>query len=52
MSESKLVGSWELISSENFDEYMKEIGVNIMQRKIAATIKPNVIISNVGDNWV
>ena len=26
---SKLVGTWDLESSENFDEYMKEIGWNL-----------------------
>ena len=49
---SKLVGSWDLVSSEHFEEYMKEIGVGMMQRKIAATVKPRVVISNIGDDWV
>ncbi len=26
---SSLVGTWDLDSSENFDEYMKELGMNI-----------------------
>jgi hypothetical protein len=48
---SKLVGTWDLESSENFDEYMKAIGVGLVQRKMAATLKPTVILSNDGDKW-
>jgi hypothetical protein len=52
MTETRLEGRWELVSSKNFEEYMKEIGVAMIQRKIASTVKPYVIISKVGDNWV
>ena len=30
---------------------MKELGVGLIQRKAAATIKPTVIISNNGNEW-
>ncbi|XP_074135064.1 fatty acid-binding protein, adipocyte [Sminthopsis crassicaudata] len=43
------VGTWKLISSENFDEYMKEVGVGFATRKVAGMAKPNMIISVQGD---
>ncbi|KAM9102584.1 fatty acid-binding protein, adipocyte [Antechinus flavipes] len=43
------VGTWKLISSENFDEYMKEVGVGFATRKVASMAKPNMIISVQGD---
>ncbi|XP_007125412.2 fatty acid-binding protein, adipocyte [Physeter macrocephalus] len=39
------VGTWKLVSSENFDDYMKEVGVGFATRKVAGMAKPNVIIS-------
>ncbi|XP_004323092.1 fatty acid-binding protein, adipocyte [Tursiops truncatus] len=43
------VGIWKLVSSENFEDYMKEVGVGFATRKVAAMAKPNVIISVNGD---
>ncbi|XP_027732991.1 fatty acid-binding protein, adipocyte isoform X2 [Vombatus ursinus] len=43
------VGTWKLISSENFDEYMKEVGVGFATRKVAGMAKPSMIISVQGD---
>lgn len=48
---SKLVGTWDLESSENWDEYMKELGVGFVTRKAAATIKPTLTITNDGTKW-
>jgi len=48
---SALVGKWNLTESENFDEFLKELGVGITWRKLASTSKPTVIITNDGDNW-
>nr|XP_056710239.1 fatty acid-binding protein, adipocyte-like [Euleptes europaea] len=42
-------GTWKLVSSENFDDYMKELGVGFATRKIAGVAKPNVSISCNGD---
>uniref|UniRef100_A0A8C8RPI7 Fatty acid binding protein 4 n=1 Tax=Pelusios castaneus TaxID=367368 RepID=A0A8C8RPI7_9SAUR len=43
------VGTWKLISSENFEEYMRELGVGFATRKMAGVAKPSVIISTNGD---
>ncbi|KAJ7338954.1 hypothetical protein JRQ81_012856 [Phrynocephalus forsythii] len=45
----QFVGTWKLISSEKFDDYMKELGVGFATRKIASVAKPNVCISCNGD---
>ena len=47
----QLVGTWDLEESENWEEYMKEMGVGLVMRKAAASIKPTVIISNNGNQW-
>jgi len=39
------LGTWKLESSENFDDYMKTVGVSFMTRKVGATLKPNYIIA-------
>ncbi|XP_043915941.1 fatty acid-binding protein, heart-like [Protopterus annectens] len=38
-------GTWALVSSENFDEYMKEVGVGFATRQIASVLKPTTIIT-------
>ncbi|XP_042319464.1 fatty acid-binding protein, adipocyte-like [Sceloporus undulatus] len=38
-------GTWKLVSSEKFDDYMKELGVGFATRKIGGVAKPNVIIT-------
>uniref|UniRef100_A0A452UI51 Fatty acid binding protein 4 n=1 Tax=Ursus maritimus TaxID=29073 RepID=A0A452UI51_URSMA len=53
------VGTWKLSSSENFDDYMKEVGitwdavglssVGFATRKVAGMAKPTMIISVNGD---
>ncbi|KAI5255579.1 Fatty Acid-Binding Protein, Adipocyte [Manis pentadactyla] len=43
------LGTWKLVSSENFDDYMKEVGVGFATRKVAGMAKPNMIISKNGD---
>ena len=47
----QLVGTWDLESSEKWEEYMKEIGVSYILRKAALTLKPTTIISNNGKHW-
>ncbi|XP_077023201.1 fatty acid-binding protein 9-like [Tamandua tetradactyla] len=43
------LGKWKLVSSENFDEYLKELGVSSEVQKMAGLVKPNVTISANGD---
>ncbi|XP_048364016.1 myelin P2 protein-like [Sphaerodactylus townsendi] len=45
----KFVGSWKLVSSENFDDYMKELGVGLATRKLGSLARPKVKISMKGD---
>ena len=45
------VGSWKLTESEKFDDFLKELGVNMVLRKFAKAATPTVNISNEGDKW-
>ena len=46
-----MVGEWKMVSSENFEEVMKALGVGLLTRKIGATTKPNVRLEKNGDEW-
>ncbi|KAM5157997.1 fatty acid-binding protein, adipocyte-like [Mantella aurantiaca] len=48
---TELLGSWKLFCSEDFEEYMKAIGVTFATRKVAVTLKPDVTICNNGNKW-
>ncbi|XP_052358338.1 fatty acid binding protein 4b isoform X4 [Oncorhynchus keta] len=39
------VGTWKMTSSENFDEYMKAIGVGFATRQMGNLAKPNLQFS-------
>jgi len=39
------VGVWNMESSENFDDYMKAVGVGTVMAKLASAAKPKVTIS-------
>ncbi|XP_015280918.1 PREDICTED: myelin P2 protein-like [Gekko japonicus] len=43
------LGKWSLLSSDNFDDYMKELGVNLAMRKMGSMAKPDVTFSMDGD---
>ncbi|CAO2579994.1 Myelin P2 protein [Lemmus lemmus] len=43
------LGTWKLVSSENFEDYMRELGVGLANRKLGNLAKPTVIISKKGD---
>ncbi|XP_056141572.1 fatty acid binding protein 4b [Lampris incognitus] len=41
----QFVGTWKMTASENFDEYMKAIGVGFTTRKIGNMATPSLLIS-------
>ncbi|XP_021501319.1 fatty acid-binding protein, adipocyte isoform X3 [Meriones unguiculatus] len=43
------LGTWKLVSSENFEDYMKELGVDFAARNVAGLVKPSVSISFNGE---
>lgn len=42
---SEFCGSWRLVKNENFDGYLKELGINVVLRKLAAITVPTLVIS-------
>ncbi|XP_058384982.1 fatty acid-binding protein 12 [Diceros bicornis minor] len=45
----QLQGTWKAISCENFEEYMKELGIGRTSRKLGCLAKPTVTISTKED---
>ena len=42
-----IAGRYRLLKTENFDEFMKRLGVGLIKRKLANSVSPqNVIIIN------
>ncbi|XP_044023188.1 fatty acid binding protein 7, brain, a [Siniperca chuatsi] len=44
--------TWKLVDSQNFDEYMKALGVGFATRQVGNVTKPTVVISQDGDKVV
>lgn len=42
--QTQLGGKWKLDRSENFDEFLKELGLNVVFRKMAGAAKPVIEI--------
>ncbi|KAM8796080.1 fatty acid-binding protein, heart [Eudromia elegans] len=42
-------GTWKLVDSSNFDEYMKALGVGFATRQVAGLTKPTTVIEVSGD---
>ena len=42
---SHFCDSWKFESCNNFDAFLKDLGVNVVLRKLAMAAKPTVIIS-------
>merc|ERR1712200_189383 len=45
MGIEQFVGNWKMTASENFDEYMKAIGVGFATRQMGNMAKPNLLVS-------
>ncbi|CAL8397234.1 fatty acid-binding protein, heart [Gadus morhua] len=41
----RFVGTWQMVASENFDEFLKEIGMGMAMRKAACMVKPEMTVS-------
>ncbi|KAK2854998.1 hypothetical protein Q7C36_006867 [Tachysurus vachellii] len=41
----QFMGTWKLTASENFDEYMKAVGIGFASRQIANLAKPSLLFS-------
>ncbi|CAF0937762.1 unnamed protein product [Rotaria sordida] len=46
-----LKGTWDYVDSENFDDYMKELGVGMTARLAAKGMKPRLVINENGGKW-
>ncbi|KAM4807481.1 fatty acid-binding protein, heart isoform X1 [Urocitellus parryii] len=46
------VGTWKLVDSKNFDDYMKSLGVGFATRQVASMTKPTTIIEKNGDTII
>jgi hypothetical protein len=47
---SDLIGVWKLESSENLNEYLKQLGMSLAKRKTQVNIEPRLIISKLDDS--
>ncbi|CAF0834236.1 unnamed protein product [Adineta steineri] len=46
-----LKGTWNYVSNENFDAFLKEMGINKVLRTLAKTVKPRVVIAEKDGKW-
>lgn len=46
-----IAGKYEMTSSDNFEEYLKAVGVGLATRKLEASSKPTVELTEDGDNF-
>ncbi|KAF7630900.1 Lipocln_cytosolic_FA-bd_dom domain-containing protein [Meloidogyne graminicola] len=47
----KFIGKWKLVDSDNFGDYLKEVGVGFATRTAAQAIKPELKFEIDGDHW-
>ncbi|CAG0925547.1 unnamed protein product, partial [Notodromas monacha] len=45
-----IIGKWKMVSSENFDDYMKALGVGIVLRNLANVATPTIEFSKGDDD--
>lgn len=50
-AEQQFIGKWNLVQSENFDGYLKHIGVGMVLRTLAKTLKPVLDIRVENGHW-
>uniref|UniRef100_A0A1A8MDP2 Cellular retinoic acid-binding protein 1 n=1 Tax=Nothobranchius pienaari TaxID=704102 RepID=A0A1A8MDP2_9TELE len=48
----QFVGTWALVSSDNFDEYMKAVGMSFATRQMGNLAKPKLVISLAADGVI
>ncbi|XP_062393629.1 fatty acid-binding protein, heart-like [Sardina pilchardus] len=48
----KFVGTWKMVESENFDDYLKALGVGFAIRQVAGRAKPTMTISVDADGTI
>ncbi|KAM5249098.1 fatty acid-binding protein, heart isoform 2-T2 [Ctenodactylus gundi] len=46
------LGTWKLVDSKNFDDYLKSLGVGFTTRQVASMTKPTTIIEKKGDTII
>ncbi|GMR32748.1 hypothetical protein PMAYCL1PPCAC_02943 [Pristionchus mayeri] len=47
----QFVGKWNNTTSENFDAYLKEVGVGMVTRTVASKLKPTLTFEINGEEW-
>lgn len=48
---ARFAGNWKMEKSENFDDFMKAVGVGLVMRKMGNSAKPSQHITVEGDQW-
>ncbi|CAF1150576.1 unnamed protein product [Didymodactylos carnosus] len=46
-----LKGTWDYVDGENFEDFLKEVGVGMVMRKVAKNVKPRLTISEKDGKW-
>ncbi|TKR94166.1 hypothetical protein L596_008490 [Steinernema carpocapsae] len=49
--QDQFLGKWQVVESENFDDYMKEVGVGFVTRKAAGSLKPVMEVTIDNGKW-
>lgn len=50
-TDTQFSGRYEMVSSENYGEYLKAIGVGMIHRNLAEKAKPTIEVSENGGRW-
>ena len=50
-ADTLFVGTWNFESTDNFDQYLKAVGVNTVMAKFYNTLKPTVTITILNGLW-